>query len=295
MPDQPSIIVHTDGLTQPVDTFVKKMSKAIGGLAEPWQTTRVAEAQAKADIIRAKASAEVAAIQAKAVLEVQELQQRAADRLVAEETRKQRNMESIATGAVPLLESTAKPDAIDDDFVAHFFDKCRNVSDPEMQTLWSKVIAGEANASGSWSRRTVSFMETMEKSDAKGLELVCSFAIRAPVYLPFIYDLSNVVYVKNGLMRGLLNHLEERGLVRQAPPLGFHQIPIQFRRSSVTYFDETFTLDFARDGANFNTGTVYLTDLGQQIARLCTPRKIEGLTEYLIQEWAKSGVSLVGP
>ena len=35
---------------------------------------------------------------------------------------------------------------MEEDWIANFFDKCRIVSDSEMQSLWARVLAGEANA-----------------------------------------------------------------------------------------------------------------------------------------------------
>jgi hypothetical protein len=49
---------------------------------------------------------------------------------------------------LPELTEAATPEKLEDDWITNFFDKCRLISDEEMQTLWSKVLAGEANAPG---------------------------------------------------------------------------------------------------------------------------------------------------
>ena len=54
---------------------------------------------------------------------------------------------------------------IDVDWRANFFDKSRLVHDDEMQTLWAKILAGEANEPGTYSKRTVNFVEDMDKRD----------------------------------------------------------------------------------------------------------------------------------
>ena len=56
------------------------------------------------------------------------------------------NMEGITAKALPLLNENAGPDSMDNDWIVNFFDKSRIVSDDEMQNLWSRVLAGEANA-----------------------------------------------------------------------------------------------------------------------------------------------------
>ena len=68
-----------------------------------------------------------------------------------------------------LREQDQREEAMSDDWIANFFDKCRNVSDREMQDLWARVLAGEANTPGSYSKRTVNFLTTLdsEEADAK--------------------------------------------------------------------------------------------------------------------------------
>ena len=126
-------VVNLGKLAKPFDTLVKKIAKGIGGTVAPWQIKRVARAEA--DAARIKAQSEI---------EVTDLHQRAAQRRIEEDARQQKNMEDIIAKAAPHLKEEAKPDAMDDDWIANFFDKCRLVSDSEMQSLWSRVLAGEA-------------------------------------------------------------------------------------------------------------------------------------------------------
>ncbi len=65
------------------------------------QIVRIAEAEAKADMIRAIGELKVEAIK--------ELAERTGKRFVYEELRKQFNMESIIGKAIPAIEESAKP------------------------------------------------------------------------------------------------------------------------------------------------------------------------------------------
>ncbi|MGO9633300.1 MAG: DUF2806 domain-containing protein, partial [Steroidobacteraceae bacterium] len=56
-------------------------------------------------------------------------------RFVIEEAKKQYNIEAITEKALPLLGEGASPQNIEDDWIAHFFDRCRLISDEEMQGL----------------------------------------------------------------------------------------------------------------------------------------------------------------
>ena len=145
-PDTSNSLVNMSGLTKPADTLIKKVSGAVGGWFAPYQIRRVAKAEAEAALIKAQSE-----------IEITDLHRRAAHRFIEEEAQRQKNMEDITDKALPQLNEYAKPEFMDNDWLANFFDKCRIVSDDEMQRLWSLVLAGEANAPGSYSKRDGQF------------------------------------------------------------------------------------------------------------------------------------------
>ena len=122
-------LINLGELSKPPTVLIEKISDAIGGIFRPYQIRRIAEAEAEAEQIRALSQIEITA-----------LQNRAVSRFVIEEAKKQYNIETITEKALPLLEEGASPQNIEDDWIAHFFDRCRLISDEEMQALWSKVL-----------------------------------------------------------------------------------------------------------------------------------------------------------
>jgi hypothetical protein len=151
-------------LSKPAAVLIEKISDAVGGIFRPYQIVRVAKAEAQAERITAENQ-----------IQISDLQARAFRRFLEEEAKKQLNIESITTRALPDLNKQAKPEEMDDDWIANFFDRCRLVSDQEMQSLWSRVLAGEANAPGTYSKRTVNFLSTLAKSDAESFTRLCGF------------------------------------------------------------------------------------------------------------------------
>ena len=139
-------------LTKPATVLIEKISEAVGGVFKPYQIVRIA-----------KAEAEVGKIQAEAQIQVTDLQRRAMHRFLEEEARKQSNIEAITQGAIPLLEDHSSPEGVAGDWITNFFDKSRIVSDMEMQSLWSRVLAGEANAPGTFAKRTVNLLGDLDK------------------------------------------------------------------------------------------------------------------------------------
>src|SRR5688572_23724780 len=128
-------LVNVGELTKPATVLIEKISDALGGYFKPYQIRRVAAAEADAEKIHALAQ-----------LEISDLQRRALQRFVAEEAKRQDNIEAITAKALPEVTPDALSEKVEDDWIVNFFDKCRLISDDEMQALWSKVLAGEANA-----------------------------------------------------------------------------------------------------------------------------------------------------
>lgn len=58
------------------------------------------------------------------------------------------NQNNIVQIAVQSLEEKAKPEMIEEDWLAQFMDKARLVSSEGFQLIWGKILAGECNEPG---------------------------------------------------------------------------------------------------------------------------------------------------
>ena len=207
-PDTPISLANLAGkLVKPADTLIKKISSAAGIL---YGLEKIAEAEARAALIKARSD-----------IEITDLQRRAANRWMAEEAQRQKNMEDITDKALPQLDENAKPESMDNDWVANFFDKCRIVSDGEMQGLWSRVLADEANAPGSYSKRTVNFLSDLDKADAELFTKLCGFGWQIGNVVPLVFDFQAEIYNKYGINFNTLSHLDSIGLVQFGGVAGF--------------------------------------------------------------------------
>src|ERR1051325_5442333 len=195
-------IINFGELSKPANTLIEKISDAIGGIFRPYQIRRVAQAESEAEKIRVVSQ-----------IEISDLQRRALHRFLAEEAKKQNNIETITQKALPEVSETATPQNVEDDWITNFFEKCRLISDHEMQSLWAKVLAGEANAPGKYSKRTVNLLGGLDKADAEILVRLCSFAFMIGGVTPLIYDTDHIIYTKHGVNFGSLSHLESIGLI----------------------------------------------------------------------------------
>jgi len=262
-------------LTKPATVLIEKISEAVGGVFKPYQIVRVARAEAEAS-----------RVQAEAQIQVTDLHRRAMHRFLEEEAKKQSNIEAITQGAIPLLEDKSSPENIADDWITNFFDKSRIVSDEEMQSLWARVLAGEANSPGTFAKRTVNLLGDLDKGDAELFVRLCGFAWSIGNVVPLVYDVQAGIYNEQEINFDSLSHLESLGLVQFNNLGGFSRIGIP-KAVAVFFYGKPVTLTFPADAHNkLELGKVLLTRAGQQLAPMCGSKPVEGFYEYVYDRWA---------
>jgi len=280
MPEGNSLINLGD-IAKPATVLIEKISDAIGGYFKPYQIRRVAKAEAEAEIIKTQAQ-----------IEVTDLQRRALVRFITEEARKQDNIEKITQKALPHLEDSSNPQNVEDDWIVNFFDKCRIVSDEEMQSLWAKVLAGEANSPGTYSKRTVNFLGSLDKTDAHLFTSLCGFGWVIGNVVPLIFDENQTIYNNQGINFNTLTHLDDIGLVSFNSISRFRRLKLP-KRITVSYHGTPLNLEFDKEANNdLDLGKVLLTKTGQQLAPICGSKPVGGFQDYVTETWAQKGLIL---
>ena len=275
-PDKTYSLIDLGDLSKPADTLIRKVSDAVGGIFAPYQVKRIA-----------KAEAEAAMIEAQSEIEISELHRRAAHRFIEEEAQRQTNMEDITAKALPQLNAEATPDSIENDWLVNFFDKSRIVSDNEMQVLWARVLAGEANASGTFSKRTVNFLSDLDKVDAELLTKLCRFGWSIVDVVPLVFDVQAEIYNSCGINFVTVSHLESIGLVQFNNLSEFRRIKLP-KRFSLHYYKKPLMLEMPKDADNeLNIGHVLLTKIGQELVPICGSRPVEGFWDYVRDRWTR--------
>jgi hypothetical protein len=277
-------LINLGDLSKPATVLIEKVSDAVGALYKPHQIKRVAKAEAEAKKIMALAD-----------IEISDIQQRAMVRLIQEEGKKQENIENITGQATTQLTDNAKPENIEDDWISHFFEKCRNVSDKEMQSLWAGILAGEANKPGKFTKRTVELVATLGKDEAHLFTSLCSFTLSGGDHFPIIFDVQDEIYQKKGINFGTLTHLENIGLLKfnnlqgyilqqlpQNVTLAHFGIPVQFKLQK----SENNTLEI---------GHAMLTKSGQELASICGARPDIQFLKYLVEKYKAKGLEITCP
>ena len=284
----PSIsLVNLSGLAKPVAdvtiVLINKIDKAIGGALLPWQLRRVAEAEADTFLIKKEAE-----------IKCNTLEMRAMRRMNAQNMQYQKNYEKILAKTPIYLNEKAEPEKIENDWIFHAFEKFKKVSDDEMQDLWARVIAGEANSPGKFSKRTINFIETLEKEEAelfnKLMQFGCDFAYPHN-NTPLIFNDKDEIYTKNNIDFSTLSHLKSIGLIDFNPLTGISltftpSIPGRKKRW-VGYKGNSLILESEIE--NLDIGKVTLTSLGEEIATLCDSEKNEDFFKYIIDKYTSLG------
>lgn len=298
--DKGSAIVNVGDLAQPATRLIEKISDAIGVLWEPRQIVRMAKAEAVADEI--KTQSELANL---------DLQKRAMKRFLAEEMQKQKNIESIIGKSIPELSENAQPEDLDNDWLARFFDECKLISDEDLQAVWAKILAGEANAPGSFSKKLLRIVHDLDKTDAENFELLCSLSIVSQdEMIPFITEYDEDLYNELGLNYRLLQHFVALGLIH-INDFGYHRWYYASTEGdltiSVSYGEQEIFLtplnsDSQRGGLlvqlhkkhcsdsekhYFITGKCFFTESGKQLSQICIPKPIDKFWDTVLAHWSE--------
>lgn len=254
--------------------LINKISNALGGLYAPMQIKRTAKAEAKATVTKAQGEIDAA-----------DLRSRAAYRLSLEETQRQKNIEAILTKALPELSDDSDPSAMDNDWITNFFDKSRIVSDDAMQNLWSRILAGEANSPGTYSKRTVNFLSDMDKKDADLFTKLCGFCCTlGDVIRPLIFHPRGEIYDSNGVNDSSLAHLNSIGLIQ------YHQIQVTVTVSNLPkpkclfldYQGQAVTIEMKNDHDGvLYLGYVEITKTGRELYPICGSKRVDGFVDIL--------------
>jgi len=276
-----NILINLEELSKPINTLINKISNAAGILYEPTRIKRKALAKAEA-----KKTAVITDI------EINDIQKRAMHRFLKEETIKQENIENILEKSFDKIENNATPDNIEDDWITHFFDKSKYISDENMQELWAKVLSGESNAPHSYSKRTIECLSNLDKYDAELFTNFCKFVWNIGDLQPLIFDYNNKIYNDYSINFSTLLHLDEIGLINFNHDSGFSMF---FDTDQIveSYFGKELHFKFNTPSNNkLNMGHTTLTKIGKELALVVNASPIDEFYTYVINYYSAQGVTV---
>lgn len=267
-------------IAEPVNTLILKISDAIGVLYEPKRIIKKAEAESKAEKIRAISD-----------IEISDIKSRARSRVLFEETKNQENIESIIEKAIPQIQSNADFDKIDNDWIVNFFNKAKRFSNEDMKILWSKILAGQVNNTSNFSSKTLSIVSELSAWDALAFEALGKFCFSIGSPTIVIFDLENEIYSKNGIGLVGLMQLDSLGLIRYESGLTVFTKQYFPKTFSIRYYDKLINLEMEKENNNqLEVGRVLLTQAGQELIPLVEGKPDIDILKYSIGKWQEKGI-----
>ena len=157
---------------KPLAKLIEVISKGLGTLYEPRKIRQNAKAEAEAIRIIAEAKAEALINTNPLILEQYIRLEKL--RLTKEFTELNNIDEVVGKASQELLGKSVSDDKIDMDWANHFFESVKQISNERMQLIWAKILAGEIQRPGSFSRRTMSAVRNLSQEEAKIFQNLCS-------------------------------------------------------------------------------------------------------------------------
>jgi len=190
---------------------------------------------------------------------------------------------------------------MDDDWIRYVFEKCKIVSDSEMQSLWSRLLAEESNRPNSFSRKTIDIVSTLDKSDAHSFTQFCTYSIsiKGKKY-SFIAQPNEKFYVEKGMNRmdsnpdnhfNFINHLIYLGLISFKQDKFQERLPVN---TEITYFDTCLNFKPRNMESNFFTiaSITSFTKAGEELAHICGAKSDPEFLDYLIKHFESKGLEV---
>jgi Protein of unknown function (DUF2806) len=167
------------GISKPLTKLLEVISSGMGTLYKPTGIRREASAQADAirllgnaqqetDMNRVLAMATTEAATKVFLVEASlQIEERARIRLEHREVQRQSNLEAVAESAIAHVSEKNSSEKVDENWKTRFFNIAEDVSEPQMQELWGRILAGEVAVPGSYSVRTLEVLKNLSKEEAE--------------------------------------------------------------------------------------------------------------------------------
>lgn len=139
--------------------------------------------------------------------------------LVAEKIQKEVNVAKAALYAEEVLEKGAAPPAEEPSstWLARWRQSVEVVQDDELHELWGRILAGELQAPGSFSLRTLELVRNLSKEEAELISRAAVYRVHDFMYRPTDDD---GFFQRKGLSFGDLLELQELGILSGVEALG---------------------------------------------------------------------------
>ena len=190
------------------------------------------------------------------------------------------NQNKIVNIAMSSVEENAKPQNIDNDWIAQYMDKIRLVSDEDFQMIWGKILATECNQPNTIPRVLLHTLERMDREDAEAFTTLCSLAVKVEgEYAPIILQKRFEEYQKFKINYDKIVNLSSLGLIEAdfgATAVGYY-LKCEEEPAVVKYFENEYI--FVPGKMSVDVGNVIFTKSGLALRKAISVEPVEGFWE----------------
>lgn len=278
-------------ITQPINTLLEKASNAIGVLYEPTNIKRLAKAEIEINKLKLLSN-----------IELSEIQNRATQRFLFVEAKRQENVEKVLEIAANSISNDAIPEEINEDWLFKFFDHVKDISDNEFQHLWAKILCGESENPRTYSKKLLSILSVVEKEDAILFRNLSQFCLQINDYTyPYILNTTSEIYRSKGVNFSNLLRLQALGLlVVSSGGLGGYVSLLNADHVNLSYFDKIlFKLKRKKwdNGEYMSTsvdvGICLLTKEGLELLSVVDRPYNEDFIKYITEQIPSQGIGII--
>lgn len=210
---------------------------------------------------------------------------------LANEISKSENLSHCLAFAQEMVGCDYDASGIDHSWFIRWADKAEEQTDDEMRAIWGKLLAGELEQPGSYSKRTMSLLADMSADDAKAFSDLCSMGVylcaadRLISPSPWIImkeDASNETFNNGCFNYYKRSQMESLGVIDSSVRTFVTICPGKSRSFILNNRKITIRNDSDSD-VEFHSSPVF-TKYGMELSRLCTIGSCEGLSDYFTEE-----------
>lgn len=197
-----------------------------------------------------------------------------------------RNQRDVVALAMEKLTEQARPDEVDDDWIASLMDRVRLVNSDDLKQIWGHILAEECNEPGKVPKVLLRILSDMDYKLAQDFSKLCAYTIQicdqTKIPRPIVFMEENKPFASNtGLSFDDLSNLDALGLIKFNITINYNYTCRTYS-SSISYFDHQYLLPNMGKQYCLNTGNVILTHAGEVLFSSITPTEVPDFMEKIV-------------
>lgn len=212
---------------------------------------------------------------------------------VARQVLRSKNLKSVVAFAEQMDPNPVDCFGEDLSWVDSFVAGAEQAYDEDVQRLWGKLLAGEMENPGAYSKRAMTTLRDMSSREAELFERLCSFTVEIDgEHVPMV---TGTTSMKQGIPAYIRMESDELSLLKDAGLIDYSEANIILVGSSLdakrdhvlVIGSNEYRLQTTDNEAGLNWINVHFTSTGNELARLCGQGCAEGFEAELIEELSR--------